>query len=97
MTLLTCGRGAVEGHRTPSAGCLVHMQPHDKLVASVWTQVLNDHVLLDPVEEKRTQVTAFCASNPAWSLKKSEIHDGEFFSSSRLNVADGGGVVGAHR
>lgn len=54
--ILTCRQGAVENHWTPSAGCLVHVETHNKLIASVRTQVLNHHALCSAVDEKSSKL-----------------------------------------
>lgn len=78
------------------------MEAHNKLVASVGTQVLNHHALCGAVGEKSFKLQPLIIQSNYQSLKATHHSQMMFLSCSvldlllHLEVADDGGVVGAH-
>ena len=52
---LTGGGGLMVDHRAPGTGHLVQMKTDHKLIARVWTEVPDCHVLLDAVNRWETK------------------------------------------
>lgn len=86
----------MEGHGAPGAGRLVHVETHHKLVASVWNQALNRHTLRDAAEEKRPELQPAARQSGAITGEISAPLLVPVKRFSRLDVADGRGVVGPH-
>lgn len=47
-------------YRAPRTRYLVHMETHNKLIASVWIQILNHHTLCDTVDKQNSDIMAIC-------------------------------------
>lgn len=43
-------------NRTPGTRHLIHMQTHNKLIASVWIQILNHHTLFGTVDKQHSYI-----------------------------------------